>query len=209
MGVLTQHASEVHDLRVSRRQPSLQLVGRPDHATLDLTSLRRRGVRLTGRITNIRGARVECADDLISTTAAADVKLATVLMRIDEFIRRNAIDADRAEPFVPTWSLRDAALTELDLRTEGIGTIIWATGYRRSYRWLHVPVLDSAGDIRHQLGVTPCPGLYVLGMNFQHRRNSSFIDGVGHDAEHVAQLIAARVRRLPSAGAPTQTVRIG
>jgi len=37
--------------------------------------------------------------------------------------------------------------------------------------------------------------LYVLGMNFQQRRNSSFIDGVGHDAWTVAQDLAQSVAR--------------
>jgi putative flavoprotein involved in K+ transport len=42
--------------------------------------------------------------------------------------------------------------------------------------------------------VTPVPGLYVLGLRFQHRRNSSFIDGVRHDAEFIANHVAAQGR---------------
>ena len=42
--------NDVYDIEVSRRQPSLQLVGRPDRATLDLPLLQSRGVRLTGRV---------------------------------------------------------------------------------------------------------------------------------------------------------------
>jgi putative flavoprotein involved in K+ transport len=69
--------------------------------------------------------------------------------------------------------------------------VIWATGYRRSYPWLHVPgVLDRHGEIRQQGGTTPVGGLYVLGINFQRRRNSSFIDGVGGDAQEIAEQIA-------------------
>jgi len=33
------------------------------------------------------------------------------------------------------------------------------------------------------------PGAYVLGQRFQHRRNSNFIDGVGRDAQFVAEHI--------------------
>jgi putative flavoprotein involved in K+ transport len=76
------------------------------------------------------------------------------------------------------------------LKDEGISTIIWATGYRRSYPWLRVPVLDAHGEILHSGGITREAGLYVLGQNFQRRRNSSFIDGVGADAEVIAQAIA-------------------
>jgi len=60
--------------------------------------------------------------------------------------------------------------------------VIWATGYRRAYPWLCVPVLDAHGEITHKGGVTPEVGRFVLGHNFQRRRNSSFIDGVGEDA---------------------------
>jgi putative flavoprotein involved in K+ transport len=59
------------------------------------------------------------------------------------------------------------------------------------YPWLHVPVLDRHGEIVHHAGITSYPGLYVLGLNFQRRRNSSFIDGVGGDAEYLTQHIAA------------------
>ena len=72
-----------------------------------------------------------------------------------------------------------------------LGLAGWATGFRRNYDWLRLPVLDRRGDIRHDGGVTPIPGLYVLGMRFQTRRNSSFLDGVGADAQAVADHLAA------------------
>jgi putative flavoprotein involved in K+ transport len=83
----------------------------------------------------------------------------------------------------------------LDLKAEQIDTVIWATGYRRAYPWLHVPILDARGEIVHEGGITPQDGLYVLGLNFQRRRNSSFIDGVGDDAWVIAQDIAQSVTR--------------
>ena len=48
-----------------------------------------------------------------------------------------------------------------------MGTIVWATGYRRSYSWLQVPeVLGRDGEIEHHGGVTAAAGLYVLGLQF-------------------------------------------
>jgi putative flavoprotein involved in K+ transport len=195
LGVLAQEAATVHDLTVSRAQPSLQLVGRPDHVSLNLADLRTRGVRLAGRVVEMTSRRVSFSDDLVSTMAAADVKLATVLMRIDDFTRRTGVAADGAVPFEPTWSLEYNAPRNIDLRAERIRTVIWATGYRRGYPWLRVPVLDGHGEVRHQYGVTATPGLYVLGLHFQRRRNSSFIDGVGSDACHLADHIAASLQR--------------
>ena len=53
------------------------------------------------------------------------------------------------------------------LRREGIETVIWAIGYRRDYTWLKLPVLDAHGEIRHDGGITPRPGLYALGLRFK------------------------------------------
>jgi putative flavoprotein involved in K+ transport len=100
------------------------------------------------------------------------------------------INADAPEAFRPTWPVAINAPTSLNLQAAGIETVIWATGYRRTYPWLLLPVLDHDGEIIHQGGVTPVPGVYVIGMPFQRQRNSSFIDGVGSDARVIAQAIA-------------------
>jgi putative flavoprotein involved in K+ transport len=196
LGALSQSADEVEDIERSRHQPSMQLVGRPDHASLDLGLLHERGVRLVSKIRDINGHRVSLADDLVATMSAADIKMAEVLTRIDQFIAKTGVTASPREPFRPTWPLAAGAPSALDLKREGIETVIWATGCRRAYPWLRVPVLDSRGEIRHVGGITPEAGLYVLGLNFQRRRNSSFIDGVGHDAWAIAHEIARSMARV-------------
>ena len=181
MGVLDEPASHVYDLDISRDQPSLQLVGHPDRRTLDLAALRNRGVRVVGRLAGFDGGAARFADDLVATTAAADIKLATLLRRIDTFIADEGLAAETAPPFTPHGlSFIDAATTmALYPRTQ---TIVWATGFRREYPWLHVPVLDGRGEIVHDGGITATPGMYVIGLHFLRRRNSNFIDGVGADA---------------------------
>jgi putative flavoprotein involved in K+ transport len=188
MGLFDETAADVYDLEASRRQPSLQLVGTPDHASLDLPLLQGRGVRLTGRVVGIEGSRIRFADDLVTHTVAADAKLARLLARIDEFAASSGLSREvgAAEPFVPFfWP--DPAPEEIDLVAEGIRTVIWATGFRREYPWLKVPVLDERGEIRHREGITDSPGLYVLGLQFLRRRKSNFIDGVGSDARELAE----------------------
>ncbi len=195
LGVLSMEAAAVNDIDASKRQPSLQLVGRTDHATLDLHRLCAHGVRLAGRVLRIDGVRVRFDDDLVATTAAADIKMADTLTRIDAFIAKAKLRAPLGRPFEPTWQLAADVPESLDLRAEGIATTIWATGYRRSYPWLRVPVLDERGEIVHDGGITPVPGLYVLGMKFQRRRNSNFIGGVGSDARELAEHIAGMLGR--------------
>jgi putative flavoprotein involved in K+ transport len=196
LGALSQEIDAVQDLERSRRQPSLQLVGRPDRASLDLGVLHERGVRIVGRIRDIDGHRLSLADDLVATTAAADIKMAEIFTRVDQFIATTGLSAESREPFNPTWPLGLDTPTSLDLKAERISTVIWATGYRRAYPWLRVPVLDSRGEVAHTGGITSEAGLYVLGLNFQRRRNSSFIDGVGHDAWAIADDIARSIGRV-------------
>jgi putative flavoprotein involved in K+ transport len=84
----------------------------------------------------------------------------------------------------------------INVKDERIETVIWATGFRRAYPWLRVPVFNAHGEITHIGGITPVAGLYMLGLNFQRRRNSSFIDGVGADAWAIAQQIAQSVNGM-------------
>ncbi len=87
-----------------------------------------------------------------------------------------------------------AGPSRMDLRRAGISAVVWATGYRPWYPWLRVPVLDTDGRIRHRRGVTDVPGLYAIGLRFQYRRNSTFVDGARHDAAYLADQITASRR---------------
>jgi putative flavoprotein involved in K+ transport len=192
-GMLDERAERAFNLESARRQPSLQLVGTPNHETIDLGVLQEEGVRLVGRLSDAEGTRVDLCDDLQANINAAEQKLDRVLGTIDAFIDETRMDADcrdrRAALEAPEAS------TELDLRNAGISTVLWATGYRRQYPWLRVPVLNIRGEIIHDGGVTPAPGLYALGLNFQRTRKSSFIDGVGNDARALADHISRRFHR--------------
>ena len=76
-------------------------------------------------------------------------------------------------------------------------SIVWCTGFAPDYRWIDLPIFGEDGYPRHARGVVPeAPGLFFLGLRFQHRVNSSLIGGVGMDAEHVAMLAANRGEAL-------------
>ena len=113
-------------------------------------------------------------------------------------MRRTGLDV----PVEPVPAARPAPWADdpartLDLDRTGIGTVVWATGFRRDFSWLHAPVLDDSGEPVQHRGVTAADGLYFLGLRWMHRRSSSFLDGVGADAEHLAERIA---RAHPPAG---------
>jgi putative flavoprotein involved in K+ transport len=192
-GMLAERIDEAFDLDSARRQPSLQLVGTPDHGSIDLGVLQDEGIRLTGRVDSFDRMTVRFRQDLPKNVDASERKLDRVLDRIDAFIdetRMSASTPDRRQPIAVA-----STPSELNLRDEGISTVLWATGYRRRYPWLKVPVLNTIGEIIHDGGVTSATGLYALGLNFQRTRKSSFIDGVGADARFVAEQICRRFRR--------------
>jgi len=192
-GILDERADRAFNLESARRQPSLQLVGTPDHRTIDLAILQEEGVRLAGRVDSTDGMRVRFRDDLQSNIDIAEHKLDRVLERIDAFVDETLMAADTPDRRPPIAT--SEAPTELDLRDASISSVLWATGYRRRYPWLNVPVLNIRGEIIHDGGVTPAAGLYALGLNFQRTRKSSFIDGVGNDARALAEHITQRFDR--------------
>jgi putative flavoprotein involved in K+ transport len=73
---------------------------------------------------------------------------------------------------------------------EEVGVVVWATGYRPDYSWLHIPGLVREGHVVHQRGVTEVPGLYFLGLSWQHTRGSALLGFVNDDATYLADRIA-------------------
>jgi len=71
-----------------------------------------------------------------------------------------------------------------------VDAVIWATGYRPDHSWIKLSVFDEDGRLRHRRGVTDVPGLYFLGLTWQHTRGSALIGFVNADAEFIAEKIA-------------------
>ena len=103
-----------------------------------------------------------------------------------------------SRPDVIRPSHRSPSSTRARPPRAGIRTVIWATGHRRLYPVAAVPRARSHGELRQRRGVTPVPGLYVLGQRFQHHRRSNFIGGVGRDAAFVADHIAGAQHAVAS-----------
>jgi putative flavoprotein involved in K+ transport len=58
---------------------------------------------------------------------------------------------------------------------DAVGVVIWATGYRTDYTWIHIPATVDHGRVVHRRGVTEIPGLYFLGLSWQHTRGSALL----------------------------------
>jgi putative flavoprotein involved in K+ transport len=74
--------------------------------------------------------------------------------------------------------------TKLEVRS-----VIWATGFRLDRSWIDAPIFDDAGRVAHQRGVTGSPGLYFIGLPWQHTRGSALLGFVKDDAAYIADQI--------------------
>jgi putative flavoprotein involved in K+ transport len=195
-GVLDERHDEVDDLVRARHVPSPQLIGTPEHRSIDLNSLAQLGVEIVGRLCSIRDGVAQFSGGLPNSCRLADLKMNRLLDRFDAWVDRSGTDmVEPAHRFEPT-RLPSAPTLEIDLHHHGIGTIVWATGYRADYPWLDLPVLDRKGRIRHHGGIVDdAPGMYVLGGNLLRTRRSSYIAGADQDTYELASHLHEHLSR--------------
>ena len=196
-GVWNQRYDEIDDLTRARRLPSPQLVGSPRRTTLDLNALSDLGVELVGRLSAVRDGRALFSGGLRHLFSLADLKMERLLDAFDEWARGNSVEGPVGEPerFVPTRAPQSSRL-QIDLRSGEIKSIVWATGFRPDYSWLHVPVVDEKGHLRHEGGAVDSPGMYALGLPVLRRRKSSFIHGAEDDAREVIEHLARHLEHI-------------
>jgi putative flavoprotein involved in K+ transport len=74
-------------------------------------------------------------------------------------------------------------------------TIVWCTGYRDDFAWIDLPgAIDAAGHPVHDRGVSPIPGLYFLGLEFQFAVASATIQGLDQDARYLMQRLRPLIK---------------
>jgi len=84
-----------------------------------------------------------------------------------------------------TVTFADGGAAEFD-------AVVWATGFTVNHSWIDIPdVKDEQGRVLHRRGVTPSPGLYLLGLTWQHTRGSALLGWVGDDAAFLAEQVAS------------------
>jgi putative flavoprotein involved in K+ transport len=157
---------EVH-LSIGSRQTPLpqRILGRDLFWYLEKTGLIRKS-------TDTRiGHRLQGRDTLIGSNPR------TVQKRHGVRLHKRAVGASRR-----TVRLSDG--TEL-----GVSAVIWATGFRNDHSWIDAPIFDDQQRVVHRRGVTDAPGLYFLGLTWQHTRGSALIGWVADDAAYIADQI--------------------
>ncbi|HEY3002123.1 MAG TPA: NAD(P)-binding domain-containing protein [Kribbellaceae bacterium] len=198
-GRLARTIDEMPDASAARREPSMQLIGAADARNLDLATVRASGVRLAGRLERVAAGRAWFRDDLADSVSTADRRLHRLLDRIDDHATAAGLDHRLLPSVRPRAVDLPSTPRRLNLRAEGIGTVLLATGHRPHHPWLRLPVLAPDGTIAQHRGVTPAPGVYVVGQRFQHRRDSALIDGARHDADAIVRhLLGTAAGKAPN-----------
>jgi putative flavoprotein involved in K+ transport len=182
------------ELLASPRLPPV-LTGAYGGYTIDFRRFAADGITLLGRVRAARDGVIDIADDLAESLATGDAGYAAFLDMIDAHIKERGLkvpEEPAARGMLPDPPCVTEPLRRLDLRADGIGAVIWATGYGLDFGWIDIPVLDARGEPLHRHGITDIPGLYFLGLQWLSRLKSAFLSGVGDDAAVLADHIAAR-----------------
>ncbi len=164
-------------------------------ATMDFRRLAALGVTLLGRAGDYRAPRLHFAPDLARNIAEGDKNYLSVLDEADAYAAANGLDLPEepeARQFLPLPASVTSPILTLDLKSEGVTSIIWATGYRLDFGWITIDIFREDGRPRHMDGITEVPGLYFIGLPWLSCRGSAFIWGAWRDAERLAAHIAQR-----------------
>lgn len=195
-GRLGQRLDAVRDREAALHEPSLQLIGRHHTARpaseVDLAALQRHGVRLAGRLVEVADGVARFDDGLASRVHQADAAMHRLLDHVDVYARQVGLEREIWPPERPApVPLPPQPPERVDLRAEGISTVVVAAGYRPHHPWLYLPILGADGTVEQERGVTSVPGVYTVGQRFQHDRASGTIAGARLDAAYVVDLITS------------------
>jgi putative flavoprotein involved in K+ transport len=162
--------------------------------TLNLHQFSRDGVQLLGHLRDVQDGKLILASDLHDCLAKADQFEVDIVKLVNGYIQKNELTAPEEE--LP--HLRDGyavePITELDLASAGISTVIWAIGYTFDFSLVKLPVTADDGFPIQQRGITPYAGLYFIGMPWLYKQKSGFILGVGEDAAYITEHIVSHSR---------------
>lgn len=159
---------------------------------LNLHQFARDGMTLLGHLRSAGDDKLGLASDLHEGLAKADQFEAQVLGLVDGYIARSGLVAPQERRPILRDGYDQPIITELNIQTAGITTVIWAAGYSFDFNLVKLAVTDGDGFPVQQRGVTAHPGLYFVGLPWLHTQKSGLLLGVGEDAAYIAAHIADR-----------------
>jgi putative flavoprotein involved in K+ transport len=185
---------EEHPLGVGvRKNANHYVTGRDGGRDINLRRFASEGMRLYGHVSTIDGTHLKLDDDLARNLDRADEVCEGIKDTVDRYIASAGVDAPVEARPERGWEPPADQPLSLDLAAAGITSVIWAVGYRREYQWIEVPMFDGRGYPTHTRGVTEHPGLFLLGLPWQHTWGSGRFSGVAADSAFLATRISESV----------------
>jgi putative flavoprotein involved in K+ transport len=164
---------------------------------VNLRRMAAQGITLLGHLDAVTNDRLILAPGLKDNLSKGDKWFGDFKNAVDVFVQKGdmeiedntQVDDDFAEPKEVT-----APVLEMALKSVGIKSIVWSSGYRYDFDWVRLPLFDESGEPSHVRGVTRVPGIYFLGLQWLYKLKSAFLSlgGPGEDAAYLAEQIAAR-----------------
>jgi putative flavoprotein involved in K+ transport len=146
----------------------------------NLRAMARDGLRLVGRLEAASGTHVRFAPDLPATLAFADAFFEDRFRAVcDTYVERQGVDLPPDAPGQVAYE--PPIVTELDLAADGISTVLWTSGYRPDFGWIHLPVIDELGLPRQNAGISDVPGLGFIGTPWMVDMGSANLVAVERD----------------------------
>ncbi|HET6299240.1 MAG TPA: MSMEG_0569 family flavin-dependent oxidoreductase [Kribbella sp.] len=189
MGYYAKGIEDFDDVDAVRFRVNHYVTGRDGGRDIDLRRFALEGMRLYGRLIDADGERLRFQQDLRANLDHADAVSEGIKDSIDAYIAAHQLDAPEEPRYQPVW---EPQVEPEELRLDGIDSVVWSTGFRRDDSWIRVPVFDGRGYPTHQRGVTSVPGIYFIGLPWQHTWGSGRFGGVADDAQYLAEQIVAR-----------------
>ncbi|MFE7131829.1 flavin-containing monooxygenase [Streptomyces sp. NPDC057638] len=133
---------------------------------LNLSTLARKGVTLTGSLRAATGHTLLLQDNVLAIAEASARSFQHIIDTIDTGIRERGFPVPPQHP-APAVDMNHITpyADHLDLTRHGITTLIWCTGFGPDYRILPAHVLDAHGAPLQRGGILGAlPGLYYAGL---------------------------------------------
>jgi len=192
------------------KQPQVSGVGPMGH-TISIQSLASKGAVVVGKTIGAKGGVIELLPNAAEHVRFSDEFSASVKIMIEQYIAEHHLDApppalDPADEPDDKAAVTSTA-TSLDLRKEGITSIVWATGFTGDFSYLMGHPFDRTGKPVHRNGIMNFPGLYIVGIPWLRTRKSGIVWGVNDDAPFINECVKLFMSPESPAAAPAAATR--
>ncbi len=170
------------------------VTGRDGGRDLNLRVFAEQGMKLYGSLKDSDSTHLFFNDDLKVNLDYADQVAQRIVDSIESFIQKNEIVAPPDDNLYSDYL--PEIITEMDIRSSHINSVVWSTGFNMRFEWINLPVFEKSGHPKQTRGITDISGLYFLGLNWMHTWGSGRFYQVGRDAEYLSDAIVRVIEEL-------------